>query len=238
MRLADCNWMDIERRLKHDKRIVLVLGATEQHGYLSLSTDSIYAWRVASEACARADVLLAPLLEYGFSSFALGFPGTLSLSAETYGKVLVDLVSCMYRHGFRRVILANGHGGNRICTGAMIDIQTGKPDLRIYLTEPFGYSSAEEQQIAEERGITQGQHAGWSENYPFARVCEVPDKVAPQASYLDLPGVPMNPEVVRRYYPDGVFGGAYTINDDEIMMRLFRLAVERFTSFLEKVPRI
>jgi creatinine amidohydrolase len=39
MRLEDLNWMDVEAYLKRDKRMILVLGATEQHGFLSLLSD-------------------------------------------------------------------------------------------------------------------------------------------------------------------------------------------------------
>ena len=41
MRIADVNWMQAEEYLKHDDRAVIPLGSTEQHAYLSLSTDSI-----------------------------------------------------------------------------------------------------------------------------------------------------------------------------------------------------
>ena len=39
MRLEDLNWMDVEQYLKTDDRLLVVLGACEQHGYLSLLTD-------------------------------------------------------------------------------------------------------------------------------------------------------------------------------------------------------
>ena len=48
MKVADCNWMQVEEYLEHDDRAVLPVGSTEQHAYLSLATDSILAERVAS----------------------------------------------------------------------------------------------------------------------------------------------------------------------------------------------
>jgi creatinine amidohydrolase len=39
MRIEDLNWMDVEEYLKHDNRLMLVVGACEQHGYLSLLSD-------------------------------------------------------------------------------------------------------------------------------------------------------------------------------------------------------
>ena len=40
MRIDDCNWMDVENYLKKDDRLMVILGACEQHGYLSLMTDT------------------------------------------------------------------------------------------------------------------------------------------------------------------------------------------------------
>src|SRR5437667_391604 len=55
MRMHDCNWMQIERYLDSDDRIVLPLGSTEQHGYLSLGTDAILAERIALEGVELPD---------------------------------------------------------------------------------------------------------------------------------------------------------------------------------------
>ena len=52
MRIADMNWMQVEAALKRDPRVVVPVGSTEQHGYLSLSVDAILAERVACEAAA------------------------------------------------------------------------------------------------------------------------------------------------------------------------------------------
>lgn len=50
MRISDMHWQQVEAYLGQDDRAVLPLGSTEQHAYLSLSTDSILAERVAVEA--------------------------------------------------------------------------------------------------------------------------------------------------------------------------------------------
>ena len=52
MRIADMNWMQVERHVEGDRRAVLPIGSTEQHGYLSLCVDAILAERVALEAAA------------------------------------------------------------------------------------------------------------------------------------------------------------------------------------------
>src|SRR5207249_4128045 len=50
MRIRDLNWMQLEAYLVHDDRIVLPMGSTEQHAYLSLETDNLLAAGVAVEA--------------------------------------------------------------------------------------------------------------------------------------------------------------------------------------------
>ena len=53
VRARDLNWMQVEEYLSHDDRVVLPIGSTEQHGYLSLETDNILAERVSAEAASR-----------------------------------------------------------------------------------------------------------------------------------------------------------------------------------------
>ncbi len=53
VRLFDVNWQQVDAYLDHDDRVVLPIGSTEQHGFLSLGTDAILAERVALEAIPR-----------------------------------------------------------------------------------------------------------------------------------------------------------------------------------------
>ena len=82
--LEDLNWMDVERYLERDDRVVVVTGSCEQHGYLSLLADVRIPLAVAREACRREGVLIAPALPYGISPQFTAYPGTLSLRPETF----------------------------------------------------------------------------------------------------------------------------------------------------------
>src|SRR5438552_6542743 len=88
MRVADLNWMQLEAYLERDDRIVLPLGSTEQHAYLSLTTDSILAERVAVEAAEPLGVPVLPALAYGVTPYFGAYPGSPSLREETYVAVL------------------------------------------------------------------------------------------------------------------------------------------------------
>src|SRR5262245_30869203 len=97
--------------------VVLPIGATEQHGpHLPVGTDAMAVEHVARTAAAVASeqipILVAPTLFYGSSHHHLPFGGTMSISTETYYRVVRELVESLITSGFRRAFVLNGHGGN------------------------------------------------------------------------------------------------------------------------------
>src|SRR3979409_2505588 len=117
MRIYECNWMQIEAYLEHDDGVVLPVGSTEQHGYLSLGTDAILAERVAVEAAEPLGVPVLPALPFGMAPYFAAFPGSMSLRITTYIEGLRDLLDGLTGQGFRRIAIVNGHGGNAPVTG-------------------------------------------------------------------------------------------------------------------------
>lgn len=108
---------DEARHAAPDALLVLPVGATEQHGpHLPVGVDAFAVTHIAraaaTEAARHVPVLVAPTLPFGSSHHHLPFGGTLSLSTETYYRVLVDLLESLMAGGFRRVFVVNGHGGN------------------------------------------------------------------------------------------------------------------------------
>src|SRR3954467_5495763 len=75
--------MQLEEYLARDDRIVLPLGSTEQHGYLSLGTDNILAERVSLEAAEPLGVPVLAVLPYGLTPAFAAFPGSPPLRLET-----------------------------------------------------------------------------------------------------------------------------------------------------------
>lgn len=96
---------------------VLPIGATEQHGpHLPSGTDWFTVEAVAREAAVQAaaevPVIVTPALPFGSSHHHFIFGATLSLSTETYYRVLCELIESLITDGFTRIFLVNGHGGN------------------------------------------------------------------------------------------------------------------------------
>jgi len=112
MELATATWTDVADR--ETSLAVLPVGSTEQHGpHAPLGTDA-----VASEEIARGGVeahggaVLAPTIPLGIAEEHRAFPGTMWLSPETFRTVVREAVGSLAAHGFDRLVVVNGHGGN------------------------------------------------------------------------------------------------------------------------------
>ncbi|XOV91557.1 MAG: creatininase family protein [Bacteroidota bacterium] len=113
------------------KVVVLPLGAIEQHGpHLAVSTDFACVTEVAmgAERKLRDKMLVCPTLPFGSSHHHLRFGGTISMSAETYTRVIIELVESLLQNGFRRIILLNGHGGNVVPVKQALSVLSHKYD--------------------------------------------------------------------------------------------------------------
>ncbi|MGE3803444.1 MAG: creatininase family protein [Gemmataceae bacterium] len=116
MRLTDMNWPGVDE-LDRDTPVVFPIAALEQHGrHMPVFTDSMLVGEIARRAEEKLGdrVLFAPVLWLGNSEHHLDFPGTLSAAPRPYLDVLNDLLENFLRHGFRRLFLLNGHGGNDV----------------------------------------------------------------------------------------------------------------------------
>ncbi len=111
--LAEMTWRDAKQAAAEGRIVIIPFGSIEQHGHhLPLATDSINVDHVAALAAREVGALVAPCQVFGVSHNHLDFAGTMSLEPETLVAIIQDLVASLYHHGFRRLLLVNGHGGN------------------------------------------------------------------------------------------------------------------------------
>ena len=214
MRLEDLNWMDVEKYLEHEDRLMLVTGATEQHAYLSLLTDIKVPLALADAASQATGVLVAPPLNFGISTYFLAYPGTLSLRLSTLSAAVEDIVRSAYGHGFRRILVINGHGGNSPARSHLQEVNNTLPDLKLNWYDWWLSHSVETVAM---RHNLKPTHANWLEAFPFTIVGEMPDesKTPPK-----VPSPIMDAKTARRVYGDGSFGGPYRASED-VMHELF-----------------
>ena len=228
MLFEDVNWMDVERYLERDDRVVVVTGACEQHGYLSLLADIRIPLAVAREACGREGVLIAPPLPFGISPYFTAYPGTLSLRPETFAAVVQEVVEGLLVQGFRKVLVSNGHGGNSgLLDPLLIELSNAHPDARLALFHWWRHPAVDA--VAQEAGLPQ-HHANWSESFPFTRVGPVPDG---EKGPVEVPRAASAAEF-RAALGDGSFGGPYQA-PDAVMDRLFAAAVEAMVAALREL---
>ncbi len=220
MRVADMNWMQLADYLAHDDKVVLPLGSTEQHAYLSLMTDAILAERVAVEAAEPLGVPVFPALAYGITPYFLAFPGSLSLRVSTYLAVVRDLLDALAGQGARRIVLVNGHGGNSPAASLAGEWMADHPGVTVAL---HNWWNAPRTWKAVQAVDSLCSHGSWMENFPWNRVAPAPSGQKPMADLNRLRA--LSPKGVKDMLGDGNYGGAYE-KPDEQMLSIWRVGVE------------
>ncbi len=96
--------------------VIVPIGSVEQHGHhLPVDTDNRTAEYVARRAAQLAEdvsVLVTPVLPVGISPHHMMYTGTITLRVETCVRMLGDICESIIAHGFDRILILSGHGGN------------------------------------------------------------------------------------------------------------------------------
>jgi creatinine amidohydrolase len=225
LRFENMSWMDVAAYLERDDRVVVTTGACEQHGYMSLLTDIRIPMELAQVACTREEVLLAPPLNFGISPYFDAYPGTLSLRPATFLQVVREVIEGLLAHGFRRVLVNNGHGGNiGLLKPLLVELGNAHPDARFAQFEWWHHPAVEA--VAEEAGLPLG-HGNWMESFACTRVGPLPEEEKEPLSIGPTDPAP----VVRRTLGDGSFGGPYQA-PPAVEQRLFDAAADALTEAL------
>lgn len=176
--LENMIWPEVEKALHGIKIAVIPVGSCEQHGPNStFVTDTARAYAFSKMLGERIgeELLICPPVTYGISTHHMSFPGTITLTCETYIKVLVDIGVSIHAHGIPKIVFVNGHGGNASSLGAAITDLKYRYGIDAYYTS-MGFALFEE-------GIT--PEMGWSEKRGHASESETSQAMA------------LCPEVVR-----------------------------------------
>jgi len=229
MNIREMNWMQVKEYLRADDRVLVPLGSTEQHGFLSLMVDAILPERLALEAAEPLGIPVYPAMPYGIAPYFTGFPGTVSLRLETYLRVIEDVLNSLAGAGFRRIMLVNGHGGNSPAGSFAVEWMAAHPGVRVKL---HNWWNAPETMARVQEIDPVASHASWMENFPWTRIpgVRVPDEAKTPIDRERM--ALMTPAEVREYLGDGNLAGRYERSDDD-MNSIWSIAVDETRRLLE-----
>jgi creatinine amidohydrolase len=134
---------ELRDKAKAGAVVLLPVASIEQHGpHLPVGVDTILCegvCKVAAEAIAgELPIVVAPTLWCGMAEHHMSYGGTFTLDIPTYRAVLLCLLKSVERHGFRRVLIVNGHGGNIAALAAFLpDIAREASNLQVRATTYF-----------------------------------------------------------------------------------------------------
>ncbi len=113
---------EVSAFLTKSDMVIIPVGSLEQHAnHLPIGTDFIKGVERSKLIAQERDILVAPILMVGQSPYHMGFAGTVTLKAETIIQVHLEAVESLIRHGFKRFIIMNSHGGNRAISTLLVD---------------------------------------------------------------------------------------------------------------------
>lgn len=173
-------WPELREVAKKQPVVVLPVGSVEDHGlHLPLDTDNFLIWSMCEEAARRAqgDILLLPLIPYGFEAHHMDFPGTIDIGMEPLLHFVLGITKSVAHDGFKRILIADGHGSNM----PILDLAARRTNLETdSLCACFIWPSLAAQEIRKVRESGRGGMA-------YACKCETSVYL-----YLDSDGVQMD----------------------------------------------
>lgn len=158
MQLSKMTWKQVEAYLEKDDRMIFPIGSTEQHGPKAvLGTDFLIPQKLAELVAEETGTIASPVQPYGMSMHHMSFPGTLPLKPSTLIQVFNDLIGALARHGFKRILILNGHGGNiAAISSALCEVCDTYLDLKVKLIswwEPPPVKAIIDEAFGEARGM-------------------------------------------------------------------------------------
>ena len=114
-RYEKLTWPEINDAVEMNQVCIIPCGAVEQHGpHLPLDVDLVCPGGIAHGAGREmpAQILVLPTVAYGYTGHVMDFPGTINTHYETFIKQVLDITKSLSYHGFKKIVLLNGHGSN------------------------------------------------------------------------------------------------------------------------------
>lgn len=240
----ELSWPRIRECAQRGFPVVVPIGVIEQHGHhLPLDTDAFIAQEIAREAARRdPEILVGPTVPFGFTPSNKNFPGSISLTAATWTSLIREVVRSVARHGFTRIALFNGHGGQVALSRATVSVLQDEEGIRVAALNWFGLVNEDMARLFPDEKMPGGRvgHAGAVET---SLNLHLRPELSAQGSLVTHLG-PQMPEFVRKVggyvqtpredlSPSGVMGDP-NLASAEKGAELFDLAVGRLCEFVRE----
>jgi len=213
--------------------IILPVGSLEQHGTEApLGCDGLIAEALCRRAGELTSTPVLPTFYYGCSYSHTFFPGTFSISIETYSKLLGEIISEAERNGFKNILIVSGHGGNRHAAEKAIAETAGTISCRY-----MGYWELPGVQKEENRLFKKaGYHITSSE---VSMVWHLLSGSIPGEFSGCYPSAQQNmktvsPEQWKHLYPDGGVGADLSDASVAKGQTLFQFAIDSLVNYILK----
>jgi creatinine amidohydrolase len=123
--ISEMTTEEVKKALEKNDMVIMPFGSTEQHSrHLPLGTDSIITYEITKKVAEKINkefpVLVAPLVSVGKSIEHMFFDGTITFQRETLTNIVLDISRSLIKHGFKKIVLINGHGGNTRLLGDLL----------------------------------------------------------------------------------------------------------------------
>lgn len=113
MRLANLTWPKAQEYFEKNDMVLISIGSIECHGrHMPLGTDTLIPDFLLEKIEQKSDVLIAPTIPYGACQCLAPYPGTIDIDNEVLYQFCRQIFLSLYRHGARKFVFLNGHGGN------------------------------------------------------------------------------------------------------------------------------
>ncbi len=229
---------EVKEYLKKNTVIIIPVGATEQHGPANpLGTDFFTAQYLAREASKKAKIICAPTIPIGISESHKQFAGSLWVRPEVYKELMRQYIQSVLHHGFTKIIIINGHGGNSATLKQIAheifydkEIRVATPDALEFfdlklvseLFPGFIFMHAE----AIETSINLAINPSLVKEEELTNVAKPPEVWGLHINNISLPAH------ITEFAPDGIVGSLENISK-ESGKTILKSAIDNLVKFIE-----
>jgi creatinine amidohydrolase len=244
--LFKLTWPEVEEYLKKSDIVLFPTGSTEQHGkHLAEDNDAFTALEISKRVAEKTGVLVAPVMPFGYSPHHMGFPGTITLSFETLVRVYKEACKSLMKHGFKKIVIMNAHGGNTNAISEALRQLKEETGTTVYSLMVFPSSTGFGAKAVKETIETRGGHADELETsvelYLGQRVLlEKAEKGTPPPSLSDFRRRYTGKVSTVRDFHEITMSGALgdpTLASKEKGRRLVEAVVEEIAAFIEELKK-